>query len=370
MISFEDKYFQFYQDTPAFSFFGDSFTNDINDRITLENFETQLGLKYFNKTIGELKFAVDFRDINYGYNSVILFPEDITIPNRIKASFLGLSAAYFKKIGVFNLKSSASINLSNEFKGSYIDASLGFKLNNDIRLRGGISVSSRLPNLNVLLYQSDYINYNWYNLNRFENVNTQQINFNIDSEKYVNAAIDISNIDNYAFFNLERSTDDGIKVIKPSQYTGTIQYLRIKVQKEFKVGNFALDNTIMYQNVISDEAVLNVPDLITRNTLYYSNELFKKAMTLQTGITLNYFTKYNMNGYDPLLAEFYTQNETELGGFPRLDFFINAKIRQTRIFLKAEHCNSSFTGYNYFSAPNHPFRDFVIRFGLVWDFFL
>jgi hypothetical protein len=226
-----------------------------------------------------------------------------------------------------------------------------------------------LPNLNFLLYQSDYLNYNWYNLNEFETVNTQQINFNIDSQKYFNAAVDISNIDNYTFFNLE-SIVDGTKVIKPSQYTSTIQYLRLKVQKEFKLGNFALDNTIMYQNVISDEAVLNVPDIITRNTLYYSNELFKKAMTLQTGITLNYFTKYNMNGYDPLLAEFYTQNETELGGFPRLDFFINAKIRQTRIFLKAEHFNSSFTGYNYFSAPNNPYRDFIIRFGLVWDFFL
>ena len=53
-----------------------------------------------------------------------------------------------------------------------------------------------------------------------------------------------------------------------------------------------------------------------------------------------YFTKYNMNGYDPLLAEFYTQNDSEYGGFPRLDFFINAKVRQTRIFLMAEHFNS------------------------------
>jgi hypothetical protein len=126
----------------------------------------------------------------------------------------------------------------------------------------------------------------------------------------------------------------------------------------------------MYQNVVSDDDVLNVPTFIARNTLYYSNQLFKKAMTLQTGVTFNYFTKYNMNGYDPLLAEFYIQNETELGGFPRLDFFVNVKIRQTRIFFKAEHFNSSFTGYDYFSAPNQPYRDFTIRFGLVWDFFL
>jgi len=163
---------------------------------------------------------------------------------------------------------------------------------------------------------------------------------------------------------------DNVKIISPKQYNKPIQYIRIKAQKEFRAGNFALDNTIMYQNVVSDDDVLNVPAFILRNTFYYSNQLFKKAMTLQTGVTFNYFTKYHMDGYDPLLAEFYTQNETELGGFPRLDFFVNVKIRQTRIFLKAEHFNSSFTGYDYFSAPNNPYRDFIIRFGLVWDFFL
>lgn len=367
-LAFESKYFQFYQDTPAIAYFGDVFTNDINDKTTIENFRTELGFNYLNNIIGELRFTLNYNNFNYGYNSVVIYPEE-TIPNRIKSSYIGLNASYIKKLGVFQLNSKASINLSDEFKGSFIDAQLSIKLNKDMLLSGGLNLSSRLPNFNYLLYQSDYLNYNWYNLNTFQNINTQQLRFNINSKTYGSAEVDISNISNYTFFNLEE-TIDNVRVVKPKQYNSTLQYLRLKVQKEFKVGNFALDNTVMYQNVISDEDVLNVPDLITRNTLYYSNELFKKAMTLQTGVTLNYFTKYNMNRYDPLLAEFYTQNETELGGFPRLDFFINAKIRQTRIFLKAEHFNSAFTGFDFFSAPNHPYRDFTIRFGLVWDFFL
>ncbi len=77
-----------------------------------------------------------------------------------------------------------------------------------------------------------------------------------------------------------------------------------------------------------------------------------------------------MNGYDPVLAEFYVQDKTEVGNFPRLDFFINAKVRQTRIYFKLEHFNSSFTGYKFYSAPNYPYRDFAIRFGVVWNFFL
>jgi hypothetical protein len=367
-ISLADKYFQYKQVVPATTFFGDTFTGSINDKVTIQNFKSSLGLSYFNNILGELKFGINYTNINYGYNSVVLFPDE-NIPNRIKSSFIGVDATYSKKYKGFNIKGHGGLNLSDEFVGSFINGAISLKLFEDMILSGGININTRLANYNYLLYQSDYVNYNWYNFDNFKNINTQQLNFNIKSEKIFNADIDITNIDNYTYFNLEE-TGDNVKVIIPKQYNKPLQYFRLKVQKEFRVGNFALDNTVMYQNVVSDDEVLNVPALISRNTLYYSNHLFKKAMKLQTGVTLNYFTKYHMNGYDPLLAEFYTQNDTELGGFPRLDFFINAKIRQTRIFLKAEHFNSSFTGYDYFSAPNHPYRDFTVRFGLVWDFFL
>ena len=368
-VFFEDKYFQYYQDSPSNDYFGDSFTGRINDKVTLEDFKTKVHVEFINNILGEIRFGINYTNINYGYNSIVLFPDEL-IPNRIKTDYLGLDASYNKTIKSIHLQSKASLNLSDEFAGSYIDAELGLKLNDDINISGGINISSKLPNYNYLLYQSDYTNYNWYNLNDFNNINTQQLRFNIKSQKFFNASLDISNIENYTYFNLDEINEDGVRVVSPQQFNSSLQYLRLKVQREFKVGNFALDNTIMYQNVLSDAEVLNVPTLISRNTLYYSNHIFKKAMQLQTGVTFNYFTEYNMNGYDPVLAEFYTQNSTKIGGFPRLDFFINAKVRQTRIFFKAEHFNSSFSGYDYFSAPNHPYRDFTIRFGLVWDFFL
>jgi hypothetical protein len=90
---------------------------------------------------------------------------------------------------------------------------------------------------------------------------------------------------------------------------------------------------------------------------------------LQTGITFNYFTKFYANDYNPILGEFFVQNQTQIGAFPNLDFFINARIQRTRIFLKAEHFNAAMSGNNYYSAPNNPYRDYMIRFGLVWNFF-
>jgi hypothetical protein len=127
----------------------------------------------------------------------------------------------------------------------------------------------------------------------------------------------------------------------------------------------------MYQNVTNGEEVFRVPDFITRNSIYYSNYVFKKKpMYIQTGITFKYFTKYFSNSYNPLISEFHLQNQVEIGNFPLIDVFFNAKVRQTRIFFKAEHINSIFSPKDYYSAPNYPYRDFVIRFGLVWNFFI
>ena len=98
-------------------------------------------------------------------------------------------------------------------------------------------------------------------------------------------------------------------------------------------------------------------------------KIINNSLFIQTGLTFNYFTKYFADHYNPLISEFVTQNYREIGDFPRFDFFFNAKIQQTRVFIKVEHLNSSFTGYDYYSDPFSPYRDMSIRLGLVWNFF-
>ncbi len=364
VIHFEDKYYQFDQ-TRQNDFFGDAFLSSIVDRTTLENFYNRFYLVYDHKMFGKFQFNLDYNNYNYGYNSVTVL-DNIILPNRIKGKTFALGAKYENNFDKLFVSGEILANISGEFEGNTVVANASYKFNSDLRLEALLKLNSSAPNYNFLLYKSDYINYNWNNIESFENVNTKQFVFEMISSKIANVTLDYTNINNYTFFT--KSTEN-VRV-KPFQSDDQINYFKAKVNKEIKLGKFALDNTIMYQNVINGEQILNIAELISRNTLYYSNHFFKKALFLQTGVTLNYFSKYNMDGYDPLLAEFYTQNDQEIGDFPRLDFFINAKVRQTRIFFKAEHFNSAFTGYNYFSAPNYPYRDFAIRFGLVWNFFL
>jgi hypothetical protein len=65
---------------------------------------------------------------------------------------------------------------------------------------------------------------------------------------------------------------------------------------------------------------------------------------------LNYFTNYFANDYNPVIGEFSFKIK-EIGNYPNLDFFCQW-IQRTRIYVKAEHFNSSLTGNNS-TPPNN-----------------
>lgn len=371
-FEYETKYYQFLE-TSNDTLFGDAILSEIDDKAILKTFYNEANIQFYNKTLGKLVGGVNMYNYDYYFNSVFIEEDGTVIPNRLNGTEIGLVGDYEKRIGGFDFKADLRYNLSGELAGNVFNASASYSLNKNNKIKFSLHTSTRLPNFNYLLYQSEYLNYNWDNSEVFEKERASSLKGEMFSKTWGNLMVKYSNLDNYTYFApvSDEQIADGMDnaFIKPLQEGNTVSHLKVKYQKEFKVGMFALNNTVMYQNVTQDSQVLNVPQLVTRNTLYFSSDVFKKAMYLQTGVTFKYFTAFNMNGYNPVLGEFYVQNKEELGGYPLLDFFINARIQQTRIYLKAEHFNSSFSGYDYYAAPNYPYRDFVIRFGLVWNFF-
>jgi hypothetical protein len=371
-FNYETKYYQFEQDNSN-EYFGPVFISPIHDKASLKTTYNEFHAEFYNATLGRLQGNISHYNYNYYFNSLLVTSDGQQIQSQLTGDEISLGAKYSKTIGGFLVKGSGKYNLSGDLTSNILDASISYRFSEKNKIDIILHSSARMPDFNFLLYQSDYVNYNWQNTSNFESQKVNSLQFHFDSKKWGKLSAKYTTMDNYTYFGADAGQElvenQEQATIKPFQESSSVGHLKVKYIKEFKLGSFALNNTIMYQNVSQSNDVLNVPQLVTRNTLYFSSEVFKKAMYLQTGVTFKYFTSYNMDAYNPVLGEFYIQNNEELGGFPMLDFFINARIQQTRIYLKAEHFNSSFSGYNFYSAPNYPYRDFVIRFGLVWNFF-
>lgn len=364
IISFEDKFYRFEQENP-FDEFGPSYAfQNLKDRVTLEEFYTQGYANFSNNLLGNLRVSIGYTDFNYGYNSVLIL-ENERITNRLKGTVVDAGASYQKQYRGFELYGKAALNISGTYDGNYILGSASFELDNDNKAKATVHINSVAPDFHFQLYQSDYVNYNWQN--SLKNIKTQHLQFEVFSKKFLDASVSFTGIQDYTYFS-RTETDT---TTTPFQYNETVNYLKLEAKRQFDYGNFSLNAQVTYQNILEGQDVFKAPELLGRASLYYSNSFFRNALYLQTGITGKYFTSYEMNGYDPVLAEFYVQNNQEVGDFPMLDLFVNAKISQTRIYIKWEHFNSLFGSQNnYFSAPGHPFRDAKVRFGLVWNFFM
>lgn len=374
-FNYENKYFEYNQPTVTSTVgsttvyrFGDSYkTNDINDQTHYNKTYNKVGLTYENTTLGKFNFFVDDFFSNYYYNQ-ILIKDDETVPASLsrRIDSYGGQYDYQKKkwTGKFLFtRSFTNQSLSN------LDAKMEYELNEEMQLSFQYQNVNKLPNDNYNLYQSSYINYNWSNDFKNEKINSISVNA---ISPWVSVSAQYSTFNDHLYFaDVSTAEQTALKqqIIAPSQYANTINYLSVKASNEFKFGKFALDNTILYQKVDQSDLILNVPEFVTRNTFYYSQELFRKALFFQTGITFNYFTSYYGNEYNPVIGEFFVQNQKEIGDFTNFDFFFNARIQRTRVYLTLEHFNSSLSGYNYLSSPNNPYGDFIIRFGLVWNFF-
>ncbi len=371
-INYEDKFYRYTEDTATESFLGEAYRpNNIYDQTNHEEGTIEIGASLDQELLGYFKAGIAYREYNYGYDRIVNKVND-TITNRLKGNLVQFKAEFAKRIGAFQLQARGGLNVAGDLDGQFLNAiaTIDFK---DFNVGVGAGVSSRAPNFNFLLHQSDYVLYNWQK--NFSNVKKQQLTFEVNSPKYFDLDVEFNTFQDYTYFQeipvLSLQGETTGYTASPQQTGESLTYLKVKAHKSFEfLRYFGSDHTLLYQNVTQQENIINVPSFITRNTIYYKDRWFNKALLIQTGITLKYFDEYRMDGYDPVLGEFYSQNSVKLGAFPLADIFINAKIQQTRIFLKVENVTAPLGKPEFFSAPRHPYRDLSIRFGLVWNFFL
>ncbi|MHC5201836.1 putative porin [Myroides sp. LJL119] len=371
---YESKFFEFnqadinsaYDDTYRF---GNAFQSTINNKTRYNKFFNKIGAAFNSAEFGRVEVFADFHHHKYHYKSITHIGQSI-IPDNLQRDITLFGGKYAYKKN--NLKAYAMISgsLTND-KTSSLQVGVTYNFMENWSVDASFNRVNRLGDLSFYLFQSDYVSYNWNN--DFKNEKLTGLEATLKTPYFILTGM-YQRLDDKLYFSNDNPiyNEFGIAqqlITTPKQYDKSIDYLSFQIAKDLKFGKFGLDNTILYQNVKQADYIVNVPAFTTRNTLYYTDAFFDKALKFQTGISFKYFSKYKANDYNPLLGSFFVQDRVEIGDYPVFDFFIDMKIRTAKIFLILEHFNSSFTGYNYYSAPNYPYRDFTLRFGISWNFF-
>lgn len=288
----------------------------------------------------------------------VLFPEGVE-DNRIGT----IISAKIKWNDLIKLNADAEFMSGNVFNSTYyINANLQTKAVEKLPIEAEIRVASEIPSLNYLFNQSFYKEFNYFNTH-FDNLNTYKIGGKISYLPYkTSISASATSIKNYTYIDAD---------FTPKQISDNISILQIQAENTLNFNNFYWYNRIMYQQTSSHQNELPLPQMVWQSAIYYQANWFNNAANIQTGISGNYFSSFHSKEYFPLLNEFKqnTNPNQKIGNFPMLNIFFNIRVKTMRIYIEAQHFNSSFTGYNYYAAPNMPYADFRLNLGLVWYIF-
>ncbi len=154
----------------------------------------------------------------------------------------------------------------------------------------------------------------------------------------------------------------------PVQHQNAVSVISGELRKNFKAGIFHSNHQINYQ-VSSNDNVIRIPNLSYYTSNFIGFIVVKNALTAEIGFDLWYYTKYRALAFAPSSGVFYNQDVRELGNYPYLNLFLNAKLKRTRFFIRWDHPYSGMIKKNYFHVLRYPTRGKVVQFGLSWSFY-
>lgn len=227
-------------------------------------------------------------------------------------------------------------------------------------------VSETVPSFISQRYSSNH----FYWMNDYEKTFFAGGEVKYSDEKYkFSVHGSLSEIENYIFWISESSIilmdSTNFPIAFFSAQSDAMIY-SVCAEKKIHISKFHFNNKITWQQGTED--VIHLPQFVTEHSLYYESRWFKKAVDVQLGFDVTYFSFYYADAYMPALGLYYLQDKKKIGNYPYIDFFFSMKIKRARIFFKTEHINSGFTGA-YYLAPNYPAPDRSFKVGIKWVFF-
>lgn len=229
------------------------------------------------------------------------------------------------------------------------------------RITLGAYIQNKSPE--QLYERINYQHHTW-NLN-FDNTKVSNLSFAYENTKFALLAnAEYFLLSNYLFF-AETALP---KQIAPQQ-AGSINLLKLTVQKELKFGKFNLQNFVVYQKTDS-RGTLRIPELYVWNSFYFTNDFFK-VLHASIGIDIRYHSPFANPSYSLNVSQFYNGSNKEYRSIPISDVWIKATLKRTNLFLKYDYANQGlFPGdKGYYTVNRYPMPDAQIKFGISWKFY-
>ncbi|NJN25971.1 MAG: putative porin [Cyclobacteriaceae bacterium] len=173
----------------------------------------------------------------------------------------------------------------------------------------------------------------------------------------------VTNVKNNIYYGYDKA---------PAQAEGSAQLLNIGLDLDFSFFKTIFwENEVIYTRVTGEQEAVNsfrIPEVFVNATLYYGSYWFVDKIYVKIGVDAHYKSAYFAPAYNPVLQQFYLQDDFLIPSYTVLDVFVEFQIDQLTAFLKMEHVNQS-RASGYFTYPYYIGQPRVFDIGVRWIFF-
>ena len=316
----------------------------IQDRTNFNEVSNEFGVKGYTKTFS---YTIFYRSRFLSYDNNILGGEGDDFENYVGGTLRQqiTPKIHLKASGEYLI--GGSYFVEGDFTSSFFDAK--------------VSRVSSLPTYLSELYAGQQ----GYWLNNFSNEQSE----NLYGELKLNARnlsfrplLRFNRITNYMYFDQDK---------RPAQAGSDIVILAPGFHFDFNLSSRWKWSSSFYYNSISGGSsnLYRLPDMMANGQLAYKNVIFNGKMIIHTGIDLHYRSAYKANAYNPIVQQFYLQDDFENDAFVRADLFLNFKVQTFQFFVKSAHFNEGLTADGYFLTPRYSGVKRTLDLGVRWAFY-
>lgn len=345
--SYSTKQRMFFDNNPLSSFYNDVFIDTLAtvDSLFSNSIENKLGvgLRTNNEVV---EFFTSYSFNNYFQS----FGLDTSFSNTFVG---GVIKKKVNKFG-FNLMSKYGVNgyRKDDF---YTDLLLSYNFTKQIKTNIHTNYSLTEPDLKHVNYSSNH--FKWENYD-FSKQAVASIDVGLVFEKYkIELNGNVKFINDAIYYNFFGAV---------AQYNDAAMFSTFHLSKKYKFYKFHFKTALIYQTT-SNDFLFPLPDFIGRQLVYFESFAFKKVLKFQFGFNVSYTSSYYGYAYSPALTEFHIQNTNKIGDYPFVDVFLNFHLKRAQIFLKYEHINSGWNGYEFYATANYPALARSLKFGISWN---
>jgi hypothetical protein len=170
----------------------------------------------------------------------------------------------------------------------------------------------------------------------------------------IRAGLAYSLLTDYVYFD-----EDGL----PQQQNGVSSILQLTAERNFRIGNYRIDNRILLQE--ADQSVFRLPRLYGEHSLYYAGKWFG-VLNVNVGVDVRYASGFQPYYYNPVLQQFQLQDEQRTDFYVQVDPFFSLRVTRFRFFVQFIQAQTLLTDRLLYLTAEHPYADGSLRLGASW----